>query len=144
MTKTIEQSFADWESSVFGFGYGTGEHHVIPALKKFFAAIGEEDSSRRYDYRKLEEAVTPTVAWLLINVLCRYKVDMFEYGTSPRFGWLTEQGENMQAFLASKTEEELLNIDSDDSGCCPDICNCGPDGYQEGIHCHNPFWIKPR
>lgn len=135
--KTIEQSFADWESHVFGYGYGSGEEHVIIALKKFFNAVPIDGN---YDYKELETMLTPTVAWLLINVLCH--AHMIEYGTSPRFAWLTKSGKAMQKFLASKTIEELLNNPDSEDHCSPDCCNCGPDGYQEGIHCTNPFWDK--
>ena len=33
MAKALGDSFADWESHVFGCGYGTGEPHVLAALK---------------------------------------------------------------------------------------------------------------
>lgn len=31
--RTLESYFADWESSAFGLGYGTGEPHTLAALK---------------------------------------------------------------------------------------------------------------
>ncbi|GAG02270.1 unnamed protein product, partial [marine sediment metagenome] len=37
--KTIEEQFIDWESEVFGFGYGSGEEHILKALKEFFETI---------------------------------------------------------------------------------------------------------
>lgn len=144
MSKTIEESFIDWESTAFGFGYGTGEPHVLGALKNFFAAFGVDDRPASYDYQKLEAAVTPTVAWLLINRMCR--IDIIEYGTSPRFGWLTKEGEALKAFVDSKSAEYLAelvcNTSEDTNVCYPDTCNCGPNGYEEGRICQNPFWRR--
>lgn len=101
MTKTIEQYFADWESNAFGFGYGTGEPHTLAALKGFFGAMGRNDNPDAYDYRTLEAALTPTVAWLMINALCRE--DVIEYGTSSRGGWLTPTGKALKTFVDSKS-----------------------------------------
>jgi hypothetical protein len=135
--KTPDESFRDWEGHVFGFGYGSGEEHTLQALKGFFAAIPE----RSYDFRVLEEACHPQVAWLLINVLC--KVNILEYGTSPRYGWLTEEGLRLKAYFDSRTLEELVNaLDpaADEPRCGPHCCNCGPNGYEAGKDCANPFW----
>lgn len=146
MTKTIEQNFIDWETNVFGYGYGTGEEHTLASLKMFFATIGTDpERPNSYDYQKLEAALGPTVAWLLINTLCKHGVDIIEYGTSPRFAWLTPQGVALKDFLASKSVEELVELccsrSEDDFPCSPTSCNCGPDGYEEGRKCPNPFWI---
>jgi hypothetical protein len=142
VTKTIEENFADWEGDLYGFGYRTGEEYTLAALKTFFATVGDDPKyPRGYDYRKLEAALTPTVAWLLINIFCGYSANILDYGTSPRHGWLTEEGEAIKAFMASKSVDELVEIccsHSDD--CYPDSCNCGPRGYQAGIKCPNPFW----
>lgn len=146
MTKTLEQNFADWESGVFGFGYGTGEEHTLAALKTFFENVHERDGSQVYDHRELEAALTPTVAWLLINRLCQ--VDVIDYGTSPRFAWLTEEGKRLKEFVASKSVAELETICCDRSEdyivCFPDCCNCGPNGYEQGRVCVNPFWPDKR
>ena len=91
MSNTIEQHFINWESHTFGYGYGTGEPHILPALKAFFDCLGRDGNLHAYDYQRLESALTPTVAWLLINVLC--SADILEYGTSPRHGWLTTAGQ---------------------------------------------------
>lgn len=162
--KSIDDYFADWESSAFGFGYGSGEEHIIPALKKFFACAGRDkpvsdavwrslglpDDYREplptgFDYRILEEELTPLVAWLFINVLCRPMVETLEYGTSPRHPWLTEEGEHLKAYVDSKTADELVeNVTRRDEnyiGCYPDVCNCGPV-YLEGNFCPNPFWPR--
>lgn len=143
MTKPIEDSFADWESSTFGFGYGSGEEHIIPALRRFLELCTNRygNGVHSYDFRELEEALGPTVAWLLINVLGH--ADMIEYGCSPRFAWLTKQGHALREFMLSKTVDELYAMtcrDQDYVGCMPNVCNCGPDGYQAGVICDNPFW----
>jgi hypothetical protein len=141
-SKSIEKSFVDWESHAFGFGYGTGEEHVLRAIKAFLDAFGVDDRPNSYNYETLEKAVTAPVAWLLINRLCG--VDIIEYGTSPRYGWLTEEGEALRKFIDGKTVEELETIccdrTEDDPGCMPDACNCGPEGYDEKRICYNPFW----
>lgn len=140
--KTIEQSFIDWEAYVFGFGYGTGEDHTIAALKAFFENVGRDDMPNSYDYQRLETALGPQITWLLINTLCH--ADILEYGTSPRYAWLTEEGVRLREFVASKSVEDLVNLcaeRSDDTAICyPDGCNCGPNGYEEGRRCPNPFW----
>jgi hypothetical protein len=145
MKKTIEQSFIDWESNVFGYGYGSGEEHTLAALKNFMAAVGRDDAPHGYDYQKLEAAVGPAVTWLLINTLCRHGVDIIEYGTSPRYGWLTPQGEALKDFLGSKSVGDLVDLccdrDDDYIVCYPDACNCGPNGYEKGRKCLNPFWV---
>lgn len=147
MTKSIEDSFRDWESNVFGFGYGSGEEHTLAALKTFLATVGEgepEDRARCYDYKKLEAACGPQVAWLLINTLAHHRADMFNYGTSPRFGWLEPTGERLKAFVVGKTVDELVAIccegDENYNVCYPDACNCGEGGYEKGRKCLNPFW----
>lgn len=143
-TKPIEHHFAEWEAATFGRGYGTGEPHVLAALKTFMAAIGTDHSDHSYDYTRLEETLTPTVAWLLINTLCRANV--IEYGTSPRFGWLTDQGKALRDFVQAKSVDELLaycNLD-DLHHCAPHFCNCGPEGYSKVKLCFNPFWKNAR
>lgn len=139
MTKLSSEYFADWESDTFGFGYGSGEEYTIPALKTFMENTPREGG---YDYKKLEGLLTPTVAWLLINILCHK--DILEYGTSPRVGWLTNKGIRLRTFVINHTVDELYNFtDTDENyiNCYPDACNCGPTGYQKGVICQNPFWL---
>lgn len=137
--KTEIEYFRDWESHVFGYGYGTGESYIIPALKCFFDLVPLEGA---YDHKVLEDKLTPTVAWLLINALC--KADVLEYGTSPRFAWFTHgHGKRLKQFIDSKTVEELfkaLRGDQDYVECYPGACNCGLNGYEKGRKCANPFW----
>jgi len=131
--KSIEDNFCDWEGSVFGFGYGTGEKYTIDALKSFFSCLTEE---RSYDYRDVENKINPMSAWLIINILCH--ADIIEYGTSPRFGWLTKKGEALRDFLKQMTNEALIDLvcykTEDYISCYPDHCNC----HEE--KCINPFW----
>lgn len=138
MERTTENHFADWESHVFGFGYGSGELHVLRALKLFLEAVPNEGA---YSYEELEKAVGATPAWLLINTLCH--ADIIEYGTSPRFGWLTRQGKSLRAFVAEHSVDQLVTMTEREEGevpCYPDICNCGPEGFSREKLCHNPFW----
>lgn len=138
MSKTLDDYFTDWESDAFGFGYGSGEKHTIPALKKFLENTPEKWC---YNYVKLEQELTPTVAWLMINILCQKYI--LEYGTSPRGAWLTKKGIRLRHFILSKTDEELYELTSRDEDyivCYPNVCNCGPNGYQKGVVCQNPFW----
>lgn len=137
MTKTIDENFRDWEGEAFGYGYGSGEHHVLGALRDFMLAIPE----RQYDYEVLENALTPRVAWLMINALC--KDGLIEYGTSPRFGWLTPAGERLRAYVLERTVDQLheaTNVGERHDVCYKDACNCGPEGYDPKRVCDNPFW----
>ena len=137
-----DKHFIDWESNTFGYGYGTGEEHTIPALKAFLGAIDKtERGTYSYDYEKLEKTVGKTVAWLFINILCH--VDMIDYGTSPRAGWLNEKGILLKEFTDSKTDDELYDltsVDEDYVDCYPNSCNCGPNGYVDGEKCDNPLF----
>jgi hypothetical protein len=131
--KTLEQHFADWEASTFGFGYGTGEEPVLTALKAFMDGMPEE----RYDYQELEKRLTPAVAWLLINALCHD--DKIEYGTSPRFGWLTGTGAALARFIKDRSADQLVT--ATDQGddyihCYIDHCNCDDGDCRKD----NPFW----
>lgn len=130
--KSIEHYFRDWEVNVFGYGYGSGEEHIITALKRFL-----ELCNGVYDFEILEKELTPPVAWLLINILCH--ADIIDYGSSPRFGWLTLPGVRLKEFISSHTIEELCAILDYDSNeyipCLPTACNCE-------AKCCNLFWDK--
>ena len=137
--KTLDDYFTDWEGHVFGFGYGTGEVYIIPLLKKFFGCFIVDI---RYDYRILEDNLTSEATWLLINILCH--VDIIEYGTSPRFGWLTKKGERLRDFINANSADRLLELTCRDESwtrCYPDACNCSENGYEAGRICQNPFWL---
>ena len=130
--KTIERQFVDWEKSTLGFGYGTGDPFIWEAVKSFLVEVPEEGN---YDSQKLEDAVTPTVAWLLINLFCR--AEMIEYGTSPRGGWLTDSGKALQHFVKERSVEDILKLLwDDDIHCDRDFCNCDDGDCRAG----NVFW----
>ena len=141
MAKSIDDNFSDWWSNTFRFGYGTGEQYTLPALRVFLEACdGQND---QYQFQEMEGALGPLAAWLMIDAMCR--VDAVEYGTSPRYGWLTPEGKSLRAFIRSKTDDELSVLTARDETyifCAPDYCNCGPDGYEKGRVCDNPFWPR--
>lgn len=137
MPKTIDDFFADWEASVFGFGYGTGEPIIIAALAKFLAAC-EPDGC--YKHHVVEKACGPEVAWLLINRLCGHEAGTINYGTSPRFGWLDRpQGIALRDYFATRTVDaivgDITSRDDDYVPCYFDICNCDDTSC-----CANPFF----
>lgn len=137
MTKTMDEYFRDWEGTTFGFGYGTGENHIIPVIKRFFELIPMYGC---YDYQVLEKELTPAVAWLLINIFCQESI--LEYGTSPRGAWLDTTGKKLKSYIDSKTIDDLyvaITRDQVYTRCYPSACNCG-EGYVEGVKCANPFW----
>lgn len=143
-TKTLDDYFADWESSIFGFGYGSGEEYTIPALKRFMELCIPNDSGNNpscYDFQILEKELTPTVAWLLINILCHD--DIIEYGTSPRFGWLTDRGNLLKDYIQNHTIDQLYEVTMRDERyfhCSPDYCNCDDKKYEKD-KCKNPFYV---
>ncbi len=140
--KTIDDHFIDWMNENISYGYGSGEPHTIPALRAFFLLCSEGVYSTAYQYERLEEALNSAVVWLLINILCR--AGIIEYGTSPRYGWLTPEGIKLRNYMLSKTEEELILLvcgtTENSIFCSPDYCNCGDGGYSEKKLCFNPFW----
>lgn len=134
--KSLEEHFRDWENDTFGYGYGSGEGHVLGMLKVFLAAVPPQGG---YDYEVLEKAVTAPVAWLLINALAHD--DMIEYGTSPRFGWLTPQGNALSEFMSARSVEQLEKltwVGEEYVHCYPDHCNCS----DEDCRLRNPFWQR--
>jgi hypothetical protein len=137
--KSPEHQFRDWNNYFIGYGYGTGEVHTLGALKKFLETVHEDGM---YQYQELETAVTPTVAWLLINILIESEI--IEYGTSPRHGWLTTSGKELKKFVIRHSLEELFDICCTSMYgeayiyCCPEFCNCESDICIT----QNRFWSK--
>jgi hypothetical protein len=105
--RTINDYFRDWESEAFGFGYGTGEPIIIPIVKRFFE-IAPANGDDPYSYEKLENELSPSACWFVINALCH--ADTIEYGSSPRFGWLTKNGRNLKEFFANHSTDELIDL----------------------------------
>lgn len=132
--KTDEDFFRDWESHVFGFGYGSGEPHTVHALKDFLESI---PANAAYDYEALEHRHGELVTWLFINILAH--AGLLEYGTSPRYAWLSENGRALQTFVAARSSEQLIELTAtpeDYVHCYPDHCNCDDDDCRK----RNPFW----
>lgn len=137
--KTPEQCFIDWESEVFGYGYGSGEMYTLQVLKDFFSCI-KDDS---YDYKTLEKKMGGEVTWLLLSAL--HKTPGFlNYGTSTRFAWLEEGGKRVMKFVNGKTTEELYDIvmsrDESYAGCGLNYCNCNPPESFSKRCPNNPFF----
>ena len=112
---------------------------MLQALKTFLSLCCKGQYARAYDYEELEKSLTPPVAWLLINVLAHD--DKIEYGTSPRYGWLTKTGEALAEFVKMRTVEQLyeLTVKCDGDGyihCYPQHCNCDNEDCRRS----NPFW----
>lgn len=131
-----DKNFADWHSDVLGYGYGTGEKHWIPALHALFSKV---DAGGAYDFRELEAALGPLAAWLFINIFCGHSVAVFEYGTSPRFGWLTPRGHMLREYALSKSVDELETVIANfptDEHCMPDYCNC----TGRAVSCNPLYW----
>lgn len=119
--KTADQQFIDWQSDIFGFGYGSGEYPIMVGLKTFMDSINEYGGV--YSYVRLEQKLGALATWLLINTLAH--ADIIEYGTSTRFGWLTTKGDKLSAYIKDKTAEQLINIIFDGrSECTSTYCNC--------------------
>lgn len=137
--KTPDQQFIDWESDTFGFGYGTGEQYTLKALKQFMDSL---EDNRSYNYEMLEKIFTPLSAWLLINIFGH--ADIIEYGTSPRFGWLTEKGELLRNYLADKSVNDLyelvMGVDQEYARCGSTYCNCDAPKNFERKCINNPLF----
>lgn len=136
-TALTSKHFIDWESNLFGFGYGTGEEYTLNALKDFLGLCKPYGESAFYDHEELEAKLGATAAWLLINTLCHD--DLIDYGTSPRYGWLTERGVLLKEFVDRHTAERLCEMVDVDCGdyihCLPGHCNCDEP-------CNNPMFAK--
>jgi hypothetical protein len=83
-------------------------------VKRFLDICPEEGT---YDNNEIGYVLTDAVAWLLINAFCKSPTDnrlrkdsVIEYGTSPRFGWLTTEGKELKRFVSDKSVDQLLRI----------------------------------
>lgn len=96
-----------------------------------------------YDHRKVEQACGSAAGWLLlINALAGHGI--LDYGTSPRYGWLSPAGKALHEYVTNRTLGHLIRqteAGDDYAHCYPDRCNCG-----DGADCtkQNPFWRKER
>lgn len=105
------EEFKQWEDKTFGYGYGTGEGPVIEVIKIFFDTFGDKTT---YDYEDYEVLIGRQATWLLINALI--KGGVIDYGTSPRYGFLSSFGKDLKTFFAEHTEDELHEILMKDDG----------------------------
>lgn len=124
-----DKNFRDWEGATFGYGYGSGEPVIIPLLKDFLDATDDGF----YRYIELENLIGKPATWFLINALC--KADIIDYGTSPRYGWLTDKGKILATYMKNKSYDELLSaLDRPDGEypCYDGVCNCD-------TKCSNPL-----
>jgi hypothetical protein len=129
--------FIDWEAQVFGFGYGTGESPVLFALEAFLDCCKPVNGPPSYTYEEVEQALGPASAWLMINALCH--ADIIDYGTSSRYGWLSEKGVKLKEFVDQHSLDDLckmLAVDQDYIHCLSEHCNCEP----ELPNCKNPLF----
>jgi len=81
--------------------YGEIEYCLDRYLPKFFSVetpeVGFDDSHAMNDLQY----------WLVVSWLT--EMDMFEYGTSPRGGWLTEKGEQFKKYVL-ETEKPITSL----------------------------------
>lgn len=132
-----DKHFIDWESQIFGYGYGTGELPILRCLHFFFSSL---EDGRRYDYEVLEKELGDAATWFLINALCHAGV--IEYGTSPRYAWIDSTNPAISAlrdYIVTRTPEQLYEIVANRPDeyihCYPDYCNCA-------VPCNNPLFAR--
>jgi len=122
-----DKNFADWHAHVFGYGYGSGEEYWLPALHELLTRVvktREASGVAAYGFREVEAQFGSLAGWLLINALCGS--DIFEYGTSPRYGWLTSKGSLLADYMRSRTVEQIADIVDNfpsDNHCLRGYCN---------------------
>jgi len=117
-----DKDFRIWEDKWFGYGYGSGEKPVLKALKQFVELL---EDGRKYDHEEMEKKMGKQVFWLVLNVMCHS--DFIEYGTSPRYGWLTQdKGGPFAEYIKSRSVDELYEVlFTYDCESCRDLdCSC--------------------
>ena len=81
--KDIEFFYTFWHDELHGNCYGN-EHPLLYAFKIFFDTLIDD---QRYDYRELSKAYgDERLCWSIITHL--HQLDLIEWGTSIRFGFL--------------------------------------------------------
>jgi hypothetical protein len=113
---TDELGFIEFEHRVFGYG---GEPHVLRALKSFCEVAPLHSF---YDSEIVEHALTPPVAWLLINTLSH--ADMIERGTSMRIRF-TDKGVFLAEFVRARSVESLVALIADSAKRCAGVVRFG-------------------
>jgi len=138
--------------------YGSGEQYVVPALKEFlsyykreaFAPLGIDEFVTNLSQPPLA-TLTPATIWMLVNTLNAF--DILDYGTSPRYGWLTDQGFELKKYLDDNTVEHILDVLFQEHESTKGImfpcshgdimCCCEDRDDEKGIRCINPF-VDPK
>jgi len=157
--KTLDNYFYDWFGEVFGYLYGTGEQYVVPALKEFlsyykreaFAPLGIDELVTNLSQPPLT-TLTPATIWMLVNTLNAY--DILDYGISPRYGWLTDEGFELRKYLDDHSVRHILDVLFQEHESTKNVmmscnvgttiysCSCEDRDVDKGIRCINPF-INP-
>lgn len=111
-----DRMFASLCSDKLGWGAYGGDEALYPALRSFlmWCTPSEGSGVPAYDYRDVSEVIGAAAAWLLVYALVR--ADLVEYGTSPRFGWLTPEGCWLRDYVKNRTPEQLADVHQADDG----------------------------
>ncbi len=101
MNNTQKEKWAELLQDTNCLFYGELEYHLDKYIKKFFSVfvkdVGFDDN----------HAMNTLEFWFVISMLV--KMDMLEYGTSPRGAWLTEDGELFKKYCL-ETDEPISNL----------------------------------
>ncbi len=100
MKKEILKKWAEKLQDTNGLFYGELEFYLDSYIKKFFSVeVRDVGFEEKHPMNNLE-------FWLVVSMLV--KMDMLEYGTSPRGSWLTEDGKKFREFCL--TEENPITV----------------------------------
>lgn len=121
--KSDDEVFKDWFNDTYGYGYGTGEKPILTAIMIFLGNCSSNEN-HIYSYDEIEKVIGKAATWMLISVFC--KQDLVDYGTSPRFAWLTEKGKWLLNYLKGKSLQYLYSLVmyNSFSECSSEYCNC--------------------
>lgn len=97
--------FVDWFNKHFGFSHGMGEEPILTAFKMFFSLCKPEDGKPTYNFAELEEALGPTVTWLLINF--GNNCGWIDYRSNPRWGFLEGLGEELKEYFTAHSVADI-------------------------------------
>jgi hypothetical protein len=100
-----EREFCTWYGDTLGYGYGTGDVHFCHALVTFLRHCRETGS---YTYTTMQDALGEAAFWFFLNTLCH--AGLVDYGTSPRYGWLSEEGKRLADFVKDYDADRLYNL----------------------------------
>ena len=101
MNNTQEQKWKELLHDTDCLFYGELEHHLDEYIKKFFSVqVPEVGFEKNHEMNNL-------VFWFVVSMLER--MDMLEYGTSPRGAWLTEDGELFKKYCL-KTDKPITKL----------------------------------